>query len=461
VATPGRAYRICCLPIIVRGKTLAGLGFTFDDPEVMDASQRDFLLLVSRYSGQALERLRLLEAERRSRAAAESARAQAELLYDLARALIEARSLAQVFDPALDAIARALGTSRCAVLLYDDEQVMRFRAWRGLSDGYRAAVEGHSPWSPGDPAPRPVLVPDLESDASLASYRPLFRQEGIGALAFFPLTSAGRLLGKFMVYYDHPHQPEAHERELASAIANHVAAACARFASVAELERTVRFNEMFTAILGHDLRNPLGAIMAAAQLAQRRHNDEKLAKPLSRIVSSGQRMARMIDQLLDFTRLRVGAGLPLEPKPCDLLPVLKQVADEVEHANPGWRVRLELEGHGAGAWDLDRLSQVFSNLIGNAVQHGDIEAGVKIRVDGVAPEHLGVEVQNTGTIPAELISKLFEPMAGGERKSERSSGLGLGLFISKQIVEAHGGDIQVFSDDAAGTRFVVVLPRQS
>jgi len=172
-------------------------------------------------------------------------------------------------------------------------------------------------------------------------------------------------------------------------------------------------------------------------------------------------MARMIDQLLDFTRLRVGAGLPLEPKPCDLLPVLKQMADEVEHANPGWRVRLELEGHGAGAWDLDRLSQVFSNLIGNAVQHGSVDSGVKIRVDGSAEDHLRLEVQNAGSIPPGLIGKLFEPMAGGERKSERSSGLGLGLFITKQIVEAHGGTIQVFSEETAGTRFVVVLPRQS
>ncbi len=454
LVTVGRSYRICCLPIIVRGKTIAGLAFTFDHPAPTDPALRDFLMLVSRYSGQALERLRLLEAERTSRT-------QAELLYGLARALIEARSLEEVFEPALDAIERALGTRRCSVLLYDDEQVMRFRAWRGLSEAYRAAVEGHSPWSPRDPAPQPIVVPDVDRDPALTSFGSLFRQEGIGALAFFPLVTAGRLLGKFMVYYDRPHPLDAAERELARAIANHVAAACARFASMAELERTVRFNEMFTAILGHDLRNPLGAIMAAAQLAQRRQNDEKLAKPLSRILSSGQRMARMIDQLLDFTRVRVGDGIPLERKSCDLLVVLRQMADELEHANPGWHLHLHLEGHGAGSWDLDRLSQVFSNLIGNAIQHGAVEQGVKIRADGSADQRFQLEVQNMGTIPPALIGKLFEPMAGGERRSERTQGLGLGLYISKQIVEAHGGTIEVLSDEAAGTRFVVNLPRQS
>jgi signal transduction histidine kinase len=460
MVTPGRLYRIACLPMIVRGKTIGALAFTFDDAPPIAADQRDFLLLVTRYSGQALERLRLLEVERSSRAQAEAARVQAELLHRLAGSLIEANCLEQVFEPALDAIVGALGTRRCAVLLYDDEKVMRFRAWRGLSETYRAAVEGHSPWSPDEHGPQPIVVADCQADPALAVYRELFRREEIGALAFFPLATAGRLLGKFMVYYDQPRSPEAQEVELATAIANHVAAACARFASLAELERTVRFNEMFTAILGHDLRNPLGAIMAAAQLAQRRQENDKLARPLARIVSSGQRMARMIDQLLDFTRVRVGAGLPLQPGPADLMSVLRQVSDELEHGNPGWHLHLQLQGEGTGCWDVDRLSQVFSNLIGNAIQHGQMDSGVKIRADGSSPEAVRLEVQNMGTIPPGLVGKLFEPMAGGEKKSERSSGLGLGLYISRQIVEAHGGSISVHSDEVEGTRFTVTLPRQ-
>jgi PAS domain S-box-containing protein len=463
--TKGRSYCLACLPVSVEGSRPGSLLFSFDGAPPIDEEQRKLLMLVARYSGQALARLQLLESERRSRALAEASATRtgvlsqrAELLHGLAKAIIVAERVEPVFEAALDAIAQALGTSRASILVFDNDGVMRFKAWRDLSEDYRRAVEGHSPWPRDARAPEPIVVPDVEADPTLTSYVPLFRREGIAALAFIPLVTTGQLVGKFMVYYAEPRELRDHELAMARAIANHVAAALARFAAVEELRETVHFNEIFTGILGHDLRNPLGAIMTAAELAMKRDESERIAKPLSRIVTSGARMARMIDQLLDFTRLRVGAGIPLAPRPLDLASVVRQVMDELDDSYPECSLRLEREGDTNGVWDADRLSQVFSNLVANAVQHGVLEHGVTVRIDGTAPAQVRVEVRNSGRIPPEVLPKVFEPMAGASPRRKSSQGLGLGLFISQQILKAHGGRIDVESS-AHDTTFTVCLPR--
>ncbi|MFL5303623.1 MAG: GAF domain-containing protein [Polyangia bacterium] len=446
------ACAIVCLPLVTRGRRLGALALTFEEARALDDAERSFLLLVGRYSGQALERLRLLEEERESRT-------RAELLYRLAASVISAGRADEIFAAALDAILPALKTERAAVLVYDGEGVMRFRAWRGLSDEYRRRVEGHSPWTRDTRDPQPVLVPDVGAEPSLAAYGALFQQERIGALGFIPLVSGGRLLGKFMVYYDRPRGLSPTELDLAQAIANHVAAAVARFQAVAELQQTVHFNETFTAILGHDLRNPLAAIVTSARLAMDRDSSEKLQKPLARILSSGNRMTRMIDQLLDFTRVRLGGGIAVVPVDTDLAAVVRQVMDELDQANPDRSLRLACHGDTAGRWDPDRLSQVFSNLVANAVRHGRPEHGVAVTVDGRGDRAVRVTVHNMGTIPAERLPKLFEPLAGSGRAPDNSQGLGLGLFITRELVCAHGGAIEVWSDEAAGTTFTVMLPR--
>lgn len=391
----------------------------------------------------------------------EAARARAELLYRLAAGLIGAERVETLFDIALAGLESALGAKRSAILAYDAKGVMRFKAWRGLSNVYRATVEGHSPWAPDVVEPRPIVVADVQEDPSLAPFLATFRQEGIRALGFIPLVAEGHLIGKFMVYYDEPRSIGPHELDMAGAIANHVAAAITRFAAVEQLERTVRFNEMFTGMLGHDLRNPLNAIMTSAQLVLSRDESPRLAKPLSRILGAGSRMERMIDQLLDFTRVRVGNGILLDPKHADLLPVLRQIIDELESAHPDVPLRLQHLGTTLGLWDADRLSQVFSNLVANAVRHGVPEKGCAVCIDGTAADLLRVTVHNHGTIREELLPHIFEPMTGTERSRERSQGLGLGLFISHQIVKAHGGRLEVQSDPEAGTTFTLSLPRQA
>ena len=397
----------------------------------------------------------------RLRQANEEARGRAELLYGLAAAVMRSESAESVFQAALDAIERALGTARAAILAFDDDGVMRFRAWRGISADYRRAVEGHSPWPRDAAAPQPLVVSDLDAEPSLKSFGDLFRKESLGALAFVPLVAAGRLIGKFMVYYDRPRALAPHELELAQAIANHVSAAMTRFANVVELEKTVKFNELFVGILGHDLRNPLMAITTAAQLALRRADSEALLKPLRRILTSGERMGRMVAQLLDFTRLRVADGFHIEAAPVDLLPLLRNIVDEVDDSHPERVLRLDHRGDTDGMWDSDRLSQLFSNLIANAAQHCQPDSVVTVSLDGSAPDQVHVQIHNLGSIDADLLAKLFEPLAGGNRRRDGSRGLGLGLFISREIARAHGGRIDVKSDTVAGTTFAVSLPRRA
>jgi signal transduction histidine kinase len=227
-----------------------------------------------------------------------------------------------------------------------------------------------------------------------------------------------------------------------------------------QLRQTVHFNEMFASVLGHDLRNPLGAMLTAAQLLHRRADSDRLIKPLTRIVTSGDRMARMIDQLLDFTRARVGGGLPVYPHQMDLAALLRQMLAELEDANPDRRIVSRLTGNLVGTWDADRLAQVIANLTQNAIQHGAESAPLVVSADGTAADFVTLNVSNQGVIPEELLPVLFEPFRGERPSLRKSQGLGLGLYITQQIIFQHGGTIEVSSSEMAGTTFTIMLPRR-
>jgi signal transduction histidine kinase len=393
-----------------------------------------------------------------------AAHTRAEQLYRFAVAVATADKLETLFDAALSAIEAALGVARASILTLDDEKVMRFRAWRNLSEDYRRAVDGHSPWAPDATAAEPVLVADVERDPSVAAYRELFRREGIGALAFIPLATRGRLVGKFMLYYEEPHEFLPVEIETALGLAHHVASLIARFTATARLEETLRANELFAAVLAHDLQNPLGAIMTAAQVLLRRNRggspeSDRDLMTVSRILSSGQRMATMITQLLDFTEARQGRGIRLRPRAANLDELCKQAASELETANPEWKIRRVCSGDVSGTWDSDRLLQVFSNLLANAGHHGGSGKEIVLSVDGSGPDHVELRVHNDGVIAEEVLPRLFDPFRATHVRGSSSSGLGLGLYIVREVVHSHGGTIRVTSGLADGTTFAIELPR--
>lgn len=235
----------------------------------------------------------------------------------------------------------------------------------------------------------------------------------------------------------------------------------AREAAVAELQQTLRYNEIFAGILAHDLRNPLSTIITAMQwlLQVHQNDDDGLVKPLTRVLASGERMTRMIDQLLDFTRARVGRGIQLGLRPTKLAELCDQVVDELKWAHPEWHLEVEKRGDLAGLWDPDRLLQVLSNLIANAGQHGAPGTVIHVRLNGTDGDGVALEIHNRGSISEELLPELFTPFRSP--RAHRAGGLGLGLFISRQIIVAHGGSVDVTSSEASGTTFSIRLPRRA
>lgn len=228
------------------------------------------------------------------------------------------------------------------------------------------------------------------------------------------------------------------------------------------LQHEAELRERFIAVLGHDLRTPLTSIkLAAAALLRRGHLPDDSVRTLTRVLSSAERMARMIADLLDFARARLGGGISIVLQPADLTAICRQAIREIHALHPGRSVLLRSNGQTRGRWDPDRLTQVASNLIGNAVDYSPTDAEVQVSVSDEG-EEVVLEVHNLGPpIPPDELSTIFEPFHRGSTPARGlpSNGLGLGLFIAREIVRAHGGRIEVESDAARGTTFTTRLPR--
>jgi two-component system sensor histidine kinase/response regulator len=227
-----------------------------------------------------------------------------------------------------------------------------------------------------------------------------------------------------------------------------------------ELTRMAQSNQLLAGILSHDLLNPLGAILMSATVLSRKVGDDNVKRAVGRILTAGQRLNLMIEQLRDFIQTRAPEGLPIERACIDAAMVFRRAIDDLTgSAVEGRAVRLEHEGDTRGWWDAKRLAQVACNLIGNALQHGTDGGGVVVRIDGSNPARVTIEVSNAGTIPLDLLPIVWEPFQSGELRSRRG-GLGLGLFITKQIVSAHAGTLAVASAGES-TTFIVGLPRRN
>ena len=229
--------------------------------------------------------------------------------------------------------------------------------------------------------------------------------------------------------------------------------------------------ETFLAILGHDLRTPLGAIQTSATFLLEAGTVPAPDRPLLvQIAGSARRSVAMVGELLDFTRSRLGGGIPVVRAPADLGALLRDVVAEVAAAHPGAHVAVDLgvgtgdAGALAGRWDVARLGQALGNLLGNAVQHGGAGGRITVTVRG-GDSAVTIAVHNGGAaIPAGQLDGIFNPMKARQTPrpaAERgpTASLGLGLYIAERIVVAHGGRLAVSSSDAAGTVFTVDLPR--
>lgn len=231
-------------------------------------------------------------------------------------------------------------------------------------------------------------------------------------------------------------------------------------------QQLLKTNEMLMAVLAHDLRTPLSAIIASASFLGRFGGEEKIRPATDRIARSSQRMARMVDQLLHVARLH-GGRVSLMPQAADLGAICAAIVDECQASRGELQLVLETLGDTRATIDPDLIAQVVQNLVGNALQHGDAGTPVTVRVDGSAPECVTVAVSNGGAIDARVLPHIFDAFHSGmgatasATGASSSEGLGLGLYIARELAMLHGGTVVAESSpDLRTTVFTVTLPRE-
>ena len=236
--------------------------------------------------------------------------------------------------------------------------------------------------------------------------------------------------------------------------------------SVARFSSMLRESQnVFMAILGHDVRNPLGAISMGAQIlmydAALPANHQKVA---GRILDSTTRVNELVGDLLDFSTSHLGGGIPIKPAPYPLGPQCELVIGEMRTFHPQRMITLDLEGDLDVVWDRARINQALSNLVGNAVQHGAESEPVWVTVHGA--DEIVITVRNLGEVmEAASMRTIFDPAKRfamrpvNQRNQTGNDHLGLGLYITREIIGAHGGRIGLTSTALAGTTFTLTLPR--
>jgi signal transduction histidine kinase/CheY-like chemotaxis protein len=396
-------------------------------------------------------------------------------LYRLADLVAHLRQPADLYEPAVDAMIAATQADRASILVFDDAGVMRFKAWRRLSDSYRRAVDGHSPWTPDAQDAEPILVPDVSADPSLGSLSDVILAEGIRALAFIPIGHHGRLLGKFMVYYDQPHDFSELDLKIASMVTHYVAFGLDRVRAETEISELLqrerdarheaealnRVKDDFLAMLSHELRNPLNAITnAVSVLDQTSHFEGAPAKAQDVIRRQTRHLARLLDDLLDAAK--VGRGhLDVRPEITDLRSSAQLAVENLAHrfTEKGQELLVLLPEQAVTVeGDPNRLEQVIANLLDNACKYTPPNGSIWLTVT-VEADQAVLRVRDTGEgIQADRLPSLFDPLAQLSRLRARTdSGLGLGLGVVKRIVDLHSGTVEVRSE-GAGTEFTVRLP---
>jgi PAS domain S-box-containing protein len=412
------------LPLVANGQILGAMGLTFRTRRTFCPEEVAFMRVLAGQCAQALERSRLYDAEQRARAEAHLHLARLNLLMNTA----------------------PVG------LAFWDTELRYVRINERLAEINGRSVAGHLGCSVREVLP--ALADTLEPifRRVLETGQPVRDLEVTGETSAAPGVQRHWLASYYRVLdVDGP----------ALGLAGVVVEITDRKRAEEELRQTAKLRERFIAIVSHDLRNPLNAILLSAQtLLHSEGGGKQHLKAVHRITASAERMSRMISDLLDFTRGRMRGGIPIRPQPSNLHQLCRHVVEELEAGHPGRKLRLSAEGRFHGEWDPDRLAQAFGNLGKNALEYSPEGTPVDLvlRDEG---DTVSVAVHNEGPpIPAEALPFVFEPFLRAVQ-DHPSSGLGLGLFIVQQIITAHGGTVEVRSTEAEGTTFTVRLPRHS
>lgn len=326
----------------------------------------------------------------------------------------------------VDVVTAGSGAEALEVLLVRDVAVALIDVHMPEMDGFELAelMRGTE---------RTRVVPILFVTGSALDEQRLFRGYEAGAVDYLMKPVAPRILrNKVRVFLD----LWAHRQRIAE---------------------TLRLNEMFTAVLSHDLRNPLSVLASGAALLNEQPTADAAARVAPLLRQTTAQMTAMIDDLLDLTRARLANGIPVERRTVDLGRIAEAAVDQHRIARPDRRIVLARSGALIGRWDGARVGQAVTNLLVNAADHGTLDGTISVEVDGGAADEVSLEVRNPGTIDPEVLPRVFDPFF--RSAAGRGRGLGLGLFIVREIARAHGGDVAVASERDRGTAVRLFLPR--
>ncbi len=233
--------------------------------------------------------------------------------------------------------------------------------------------------------------------------------------------------------------------------------------SIADFHKeTESWREVFLGVLGHDLRGPLGVIVNTSELMSRMTLEVPFTEHTERIIRSGKRMSKLLDDLLDHSRTALGMGIRIVPTEGDFMEALTEEIALLSAALPDSTIKFSANGPTSGTFDASRIREALSNLVTNAAKYGDPGADIHVTFEGEA-EQVEIVVRNSGSaLSPALLNTLFEPLRRGPTRAasgERQS-LGLGLFIVREIVASHGGEVTASSSEGE-TAFAMRLPRMA
>ncbi|HYH95175.1 GAF domain-containing protein [Hyalangium sp.] len=471
------------LPLLVKGRVLGAIWLSFVSERTFSEDDRAFFTAVAHACAQAIDRAQLYEEEQLANERVRASAARLQVLTEASDAFSAAhRDLPALFDAISHQVVRHLGDSCILNLRAAEGDLLEHVAVRHvdlvLQEQLRQALDA-SPVRLGEGLTGRVAqtgkplwgaVTSLEELLSQTprAYAAALKDFAVYSYLIVPMRVQGRVIGTVSTARSSQGRPFTPEdlrvlEELASKAA--LSIENARFfqqqqRDQEELRRRTEFEQQLIGIVSHDLRNPLGAITMAAGLLQISPGlTEKQLKAAQRISSSCERATRLIRDFLDFTQARLGNGIPLKRRAMDLVDVTHHVVDEVLQAHPERQVHLEPSGACNGEWDPDRIAQVLTNLVGNALAYSPPGTPVSVRTR-TEPGSALLEIHNQGTpISPELLPRLFEPLTRGTPTvGQQSRSIGLGLYIVREIVQGHGGTVDVASSMETGTTFTVRLP---
>jgi sigma-B regulation protein RsbU (phosphoserine phosphatase) len=363
--------------------------------------------------------------------------AQFRKLTEVSRSLTNARTVDEVLRLTVDRAAEILESDKAVLMLTNAEGLLSVRAAHGL---HQLATERF-----GEPL----------SDTLMTRLQGLL---GVDAQHFLgvPLVAGGEVTGILAVTLPGAPQGRDEEEWLLSAVADQAAVALEK----SRLDETAEFRERLIGIVSHDLRNPISAVLLGANLLLGRGDlDERTSRTVARIQSAAERAARMIRDLLDYTQARLGSGIPLDKKLTDLHAVVRGVVEEMLVVHAERHIELHQNGDARGECDGDRLAQIVGNLLSNALAYSPPGTPIRVHTSGQQGQVL-LTVHNLGEpIAPSHLEHIFEAMQRAAPQSNMAArSVGLGLYIVRHLVEAHGGTIDVASRAGEGTTFTVRLP---